>query len=173
MTAAVPAGLVFDVERTSVRVVLRDRSHRLLLFAAIDPLMPETGAWWELPGGGMEPGESWADTAQREIAEETGLRLPPEAIAEPRWTRSATYLRRHRRVLQHELVVVADVDVERPSITRDGRTPEELEEYVGSRWWTVREVAASTERFFPGALPELLPRLLAGERIDEPFEVWN
>ena len=54
-----------------------------------------------------------------------------------------------------------------------GRTPEELEEYVASRWWTADEVAASAERFFPGTLPELLPRLLAGESIDEPFEFWN
>jgi 8-oxo-dGTP pyrophosphatase MutT (NUDIX family) len=173
VSAAGPAGLAYDVERTSVRVVLRDGSGRLLLFSTVDPEMPETGAWWELPGGGMEPGESWADTACREIAEETGLRLSVEQIGEPRWTRTATYLRRHRRVLQHELVVVADLDVDEPRIARDGRTAEELEEYVASRWWAPEEVAASAERFFPGSLPALLPRLLAGERIDEPFEFWN
>jgi len=173
MTGLEPGDLAYDVERTSVRVVLRDLSRRLLLFSTIDPEMPETGTWWELPGGGMEPGETWADTACREIAEETGLRLSPEQIGEPRWTRTATYLRRHRRVLQHELVVIADLAVEAPKVARDGRTPEELEEYVTSRWWAPEEVAASAERFFPGSLPALLPRLLAGERIDEPFEFWN
>lgn len=28
-------------------------------------------------------------------------------------------------------------------------------------------------RFYPGRLAELLPRLLAGETIDEPFELWS
>lgn len=173
MSTAGPAGLAYDVERTSVRVVLRDGSGRLLLFSTVDPEMPETGTWWELPGGGMEPGETWADTACREIAEETGLRLFPEQIGEPRWSRTATYVRRRRRVLQHECVVVVALDAREPRIAREGRTPEELEEYVASRWWAPEEVAASAERFFPGSLPALLPRLLAGERIDEPFEFWN
>ena len=44
------------------------------------------------------------------IAEETGLRLSAEQIGEPRWSRTATYVRRHRRVLQHELVVIVDLD---------------------------------------------------------------
>ncbi|MEV4313195.1 NUDIX hydrolase [Actinocrispum sp. NPDC049592] len=33
------------------------------------------GGRWELPGGTVEPGEPPADTAVREIAEETGLRV--------------------------------------------------------------------------------------------------
>jgi hypothetical protein len=28
-------------------------------------------------------------------------------------------------------------------------------------------------RFYPGRLPELLPKFLAGEHIDEPFERWS
>jgi hypothetical protein len=37
----------------------------------------------------------------------------------------------------------------------------------------VAEIIQSQERFYPGRLPELLPRFLAGEDIDEPFEYWN
>lgn len=33
-----------------------------------------------LPGGRCEPGESWAETAQREVHEETGWRLNPESL---------------------------------------------------------------------------------------------
>ena len=39
--------------------------------------MPEIGEWWELPGGGVEDDESYAETASREIAEETGFVLAP------------------------------------------------------------------------------------------------
>ena len=35
------------------------------------------------------------------------------------------------------------------------------------------DILGSSERFYPGRLPELLPAFLAGEAIDEPFEFWN
>ena len=165
----------YDVERTSIRVVLRDADGLILLFRTVDPTMPELGQWWELPGGGVEPGESVAATAVREIAEETGFVLRADDIAAPTWTRSATYLRRQVRTLQHELVIEASIAGSRPVPAREGRTEDELEEYVGHRWWPVAELvsAASADRFFPGRLPELIEPFLAGVVIDEPFELWN
>jgi 8-oxo-dGTP pyrophosphatase MutT (NUDIX family) len=169
----VPADLLADVERTSVRVVLRDLAGHLLLFDTVDPLNPALGSWWELPGGGMEPGESISGTAARELAEETGLVLPTGSFEPSTWTRTATYLRRGRRVLQHEHVVAATIALTAPAPSREHRTAEELEDYVGHRWWSVEEVRNSKARFFPGRLPDLLAAFLAGERIVEPFEWWN
>jgi 8-oxo-dGTP pyrophosphatase MutT (NUDIX family) len=164
----------YDVERTSVRVVLLDRAAQVLLFRTQDPTMPEIGEWWELPGGGVEPGESYADTAVREMHEETGFLLDPTTLRdEPRWRRDSTYVRRHRRTWQHEVVVVASLPSLAPEPARGGRTTEERQEYVGHRWWPVPEIAASRERFFPGRLPALLSGFLAGEVIDEPFDHWN
>lgn len=34
-------------------------------------------------------------------------------------------------------------------------------------------IAASDDRFYPGRLPVLLPRFLAGQRIEESFERWS
>jgi 8-oxo-dGTP pyrophosphatase MutT (NUDIX family) len=170
---AVPPDLRFDVERTSVRVVLRDGVGSVLLFHTVDPWTPSLGSWWELPGGGVEPGEAVPQTAARELAEETGLVVEPGLFGPATWTRAATYLRRGRRTLQHEVVVPARVAGVAPWVGPDGRTDEELEDYVGHRWWPVPALQASGERFFPGRLPELIAPFLSGARIDEPFEQWN
>jgi 8-oxo-dGTP pyrophosphatase MutT (NUDIX family) len=53
---------------------LLDPEDRVLLIHARDPDAPEH-QWWELPGGGVDPGETLTDTAIREVAEETGLVL--------------------------------------------------------------------------------------------------
>jgi 8-oxo-dGTP pyrophosphatase MutT (NUDIX family) len=171
----VTAWPAYDLERTSVRVVLLDADGRMLLFRTLDPTMPEIGEWWELPGGGIEPGESYAETAVRELREETGFEISLAALPDqPRWNRDSTYVRRHVRTWQHEVVVVAHVAGSEPVPARDGRTPEELDEYVGHRWWRPEDVAAADgTRFFPGRLSELLPRFLAGETLDEPFDLWN
>lgn len=168
-----PKDLLYAVERTSVRAVVLDRSGRILLFHTVDQTMPEVGAWWELPGGGMEPGESTAATAVREIAEETGLVVEEASVSPPTWLRTVTYVRRHVRVLQHERVVLVQVAQLQPAVLRDGQTLEERETYGEARWWPPAEIEASSERFYPGSLPRLLSIFLSGARIDEPFEHWN
>lgn len=54
--------------RATVGVVLFDSEGRILLMRRRDE---DT---WGIPGGGVEPGESWADAARRECWEETGWR---------------------------------------------------------------------------------------------------
>lgn len=51
----------------SVSVAIRDDGGRVLLARHVE------GNQWLLPGGGVEPGETPADTAVREAWEETGL----------------------------------------------------------------------------------------------------
>ncbi len=51
----------------SVTAAVRDERGRLLLIHKID------NDFWALPGGAMELGESVADAAVREVAEETGV----------------------------------------------------------------------------------------------------
>jgi len=176
--AAITAGtlaapdLRYDLERSCVRVVLRDRGGRILLFRAELASQAE-GHWWELPGGGIEPGESYADATVREIREETGIQISPGQVGPPRWRRSATWTARGLRRLQHEIVVAVDVDADRPPVADGGRTEEEREDYTDARWWDLADLLSSAERFYPGRLPELLPAFLAGADLSEPFERWN
>jgi 8-oxo-dGTP pyrophosphatase MutT (NUDIX family) len=163
--------LHYDLERDAVRVVLADASGRVLLFHVETEDVP--GGWWELPGGGIDPGESCLEAAVREIREESGLVLDLAQIGAPAWRRDSTWRSRGKRRLQHEVVVFAQVAADQPAIVDGGRSPTEIEDYVTARWWPVPEITQSRERFYPSRLPQLLPRFLAGEDIDEPFEHWD
>jgi 8-oxo-dGTP pyrophosphatase MutT (NUDIX family) len=161
----------YDLERDAVRVVVVDASERVLLFHMETDDVP--GGWWELPGGGIDPGESYLEAAVRELREEAGLVLEPAQIGLPRWRRDSTWRSRGQRRLQHEVVVFAQVEADQPAIVDGGRTAAETEDFVTARWWHVAEIVQSQERFYPGRLPELLPRFLDGADIDEPFERWD
>lgn len=60
-------------------VVLVDGAGRLLLQERDEHALiaPEK---WGFTGGHVEPGESHLEAAVREVAEETGLRIPPEVL---------------------------------------------------------------------------------------------
>ena len=160
-------------ERDVVRVVVVDAGGRILLLDTHDPTYPELGHWWELPGGGVEVGESHVETAVRELREETGFVVRPAQVGVPNWRRDASFRYRGRRLLNHEHVVTVRLDENQPTVDGAERVGYEDEDYTGYRWWTVADLVSSADRFYPGQLPSLLRPFLAGERIDEPFELWS
>jgi 8-oxo-dGTP pyrophosphatase MutT (NUDIX family) len=161
------------VERDVVRVVVRDGRDRILLFHTREISAPELGTWWELPGGGLDPGETHVDAAVRELREETGITVAPEQVGPPRWRRIGVFRHRDVRHLQHEVVVQVRLDGAGPQIDESGRLDYELEDYFDCRWWPARDVLESEEMFYPRSLPQLLERFLMGEQLDEPVELWS
>src|SRR3954451_16605869 len=111
----IPADLPL-VERDVVRLLVLDVRERLLLFRTRDPTLPELGEWWELPGGGIEAGETYVDAAVRELREETGIRIGPEQVGPPTWRRTASFRHRGTRRLQHEVVTVVRLATATPDI---------------------------------------------------------
>jgi 8-oxo-dGTP pyrophosphatase MutT (NUDIX family) len=61
--------------QTSCGVIVTDGQRMLLGHATRSPR-------WDIPKGVAEPGEAFAATAARELLEETGLMVAPEALAE-------------------------------------------------------------------------------------------
>ncbi|MGP3934467.1 NUDIX domain-containing protein [Nonomuraea sp. KM88] len=75
-TATIP-----PVEQTTCAFAfVSDRAGRTLM-TRVD------GRGWDIPGGHLEPGETAAGAAVRELYEETGLRLPSSALSAFAWQR--------------------------------------------------------------------------------------
>ena len=157
--------------RTSSKLVVVDPAGRVLLLDCVDPGAPAT-TWWELPGGGVEEGEDAATAAVREVLEETGVVVPPACVGPLLWTQRAAFTWRQRRHLADHEARVARLPGP-PELAESALTDVEQGSILGQRWWTPEEVAAHDGRFFPRSLPTLLPRLLAGERVDEPDDDWD
>lgn len=160
------------VEREAVRVVLVDAQGSILLLHTTDLSNANFGTAWELPGGGVEPGESFVAAAAREVREETGIELDTSCIAQPTWRREVAYSYRGEHRLQREAITVVRLECIAPAVSTTLRVAFESEDHFEHRWWLPLDIARSSELFFPRSLPIQLARLLQGEQIVEPLEVW-
>jgi 8-oxo-dGTP pyrophosphatase MutT (NUDIX family) len=119
--------------QVSCGVIVRRRSGELLLCHA-------TGrGYWDIPKGVRDPGESSLDAALRELEEEAGLRLPPDAVAD---LGVHAYLPRkdlHLFVVDPPLATLAS-DACRCRTTLRARDGRELPEVDAYRWATRDEV---------------------------------
>ncbi|MGR6317831.1 NUDIX hydrolase [Micromonospora soli] len=143
--------------RRAARVLLVDASGRVLLFEGSDPARPGH-RYWFTPGGGLDPGESPAEGAARELAEETGLRLAPAELGAPVWSETVEFPFDgvwYRQEQEFFLVRVPDWQVDTAGFN-------ELERATmhGHRWWPVDELTATAERYYPEDLPAVLTRVL-------------
>lgn len=160
------------VVREAVRVVVLDAEGHVLLIRARDVTAPELGEWWELPGGGLEPGESVGAAATRELWEESGLDAARPSVGAPSWHRVVAYPFHGVLRVQAETVLTMAVEGVRPWCAPANPDHYEQEDHTGFRWVDVDWVEGAEDRFFPGTLPRYLRSHLGGDVIVEPFEWW-
>ena len=147
---------VTENPRLAARILLIDAVDRLLLMQARHPL---GHFFWVAPGGGLEPGETFEAAAQRELLEETGQ---SPSIGPCVWTRRHVYEWNGRRYDQAERFFIART-------TSSVVAPTSIDGYiVGHRWWSLDEIAASTETFAPRRLARFLSPLLSGDVPSKP-----
>lgn len=139
----------------------------MLLIEAADPANPFSQPWWEIPGGGMFPGEPSAHTVARELREEAGVRTA--LIGPVVWTQSVQFTFAGMWFDQDEFIHVAwtdDTELDEPELEMF-----EAMAFRSIRWWTLEEVEAHQGRFLPPRLPELLGPLVRDELPDQPIDI--
>lgn len=155
--------------RTSARVILLDDDGAVLLFCGSDPAITDGTAprWWFTVGGQADPGEPLAHTAARELAEETGLRVPPDALLGPVWRRESVIHFNGAVMASEEFYFLHRTRRFEPSPA--GRTPLERRYIHGHRWCdavVIDRLAAAGQRVYPRDLPILLEE--AALLVDDP-----
>lgn len=120
---------------------------------------------WLTPGGGIHPGEDGCTALQREVWEETGLRLP--GALPLIWRRVHTYPLRGEQVRQSEDIYFARVPRFAPT-SANNPARGEIDIFREFRWWTLREIRTSRELFVPRGFAGLLRDVIANGPPDHP-----
>jgi 8-oxo-dGTP pyrophosphatase MutT (NUDIX family) len=141
------------IARRAGRVLLLDAQQRLLLFHGFDPARPTHGYWFT-PGGGLDDGETMLEGAARELYEETGLRLDAEEFGPPVWREVTEFPFDGLQYRQEQEFFV--VRVESWEVDTSGFEEIERNSVDAHRWWTLGELVATDQRYYPKNLPDLL-----------------
>jgi ADP-ribose pyrophosphatase YjhB (NUDIX family) len=137
--------------RRAGRVIVLDPAERVLLLRYDDG--PPAGPHWATPGGGLNPGESYAAAASRELTEETGW----DGVALLREVHQAVRMLQHgdRTVRQHERHFLARTDQACRELG-DVAAMHASDGIVAWRWWTLAELDTTAEVIFPVGLAGLI-----------------
>jgi 8-oxo-dGTP pyrophosphatase MutT (NUDIX family) len=161
---------VWTLRRKAARVVLLDPEDRVLLLEARDPGKPGVRPWWELPGGGIEWGETTAEAGAREVWEETGLRA---SMGPAVWLQHAVFDFGGYHFDQHETIHIARCagGEVRPAALE----ALEVQAFLGWQWCAAGdlEALAASARVIPGWLPAELPTVLAEGPPTEPIDMGD
>ncbi|QRM34750.1 NUDIX hydrolase [Microvirga sp. VF16] len=143
--------------RPSARLLVLDPTGRVLLFRFSYQRGALVGqSYWATPGGGLEEGETFEQAAIRELREETGLHV--DAMGPEVESREfVLQLPDGEHVMAHERFFV--VQTEHTDLSRNGWTSEEHEVMADHRWWSISELAQTSETIWPDNLPDILSRI--------------
>lgn len=147
------------VQRRAARVLLLDGAGRVLLLHGSDPGRPGHTFWFTV-GGGLDDGESYHDAAVRELREETGLVLTAADLTGPVWRQQTRFPFAGEWYMQEQVFFVARAPVTGWAFSRAGLDEIETAYIDGFAWWSAPELAATTERYYPEELADVLREIL-------------
>jgi 8-oxo-dGTP diphosphatase len=135
--------------RPAARLLIVDPEHHVLMFR-FDA--GDGRPFWATPGGACDPGETFYDTARREMAEETGISLDPGPEVARRQVAFTTI--EGDDVWADERYFL--VQVPDRSLDTQGHTALEQRVMTTHRWWSLDEIRESDELIFPKDVADLV-----------------
>lgn len=160
--------MVWSLRRPAARVVLLDQANRVFLMHGSDPMRPEKGTWWEIPGGGIEPGESSQEAAARELYEECGFR--DVKVGPCIWTQYVEFDFAMYHFKSDERIHIA-LTSESSEWNPQGLEALEAAAFEDAQWWSIDDLVAAKVQTLPNRLLEFLPDIIAGNIPAEPIDI--
>jgi 8-oxo-dGTP pyrophosphatase MutT (NUDIX family) len=152
--------------RRTARIYVFDPDHRVLLIHFIVPRPNGPFAFWLTPGGEIEPGESPAQAAARELHEELALTVP---VHGPVYTERNQFEHEGELRDNTDFFFTAHCEPEAPRLT--GLTPAEMAIMHEARWWSPTEIShalVDRTRFFPADIVSRVIELGAQIGVNPP-----
>ncbi|HEY8547926.1 MAG TPA: NUDIX domain-containing protein [Acidimicrobiales bacterium] len=158
--------------RQAVRAVLVDPDGAVFLMRVVEPVT--RSRWWVAPGGGIDGDEDHLTALCREVSEELGHELAPEAVGPAVWERHVVLTWNGRQIPQFETYYLVRCDRFDPPLCRDGDGQDD-DGYVAAvpKWWTSAELRDPPpgDNIVPVDLADLLDRLVADGPPPSPITV--
>lgn len=145
-------------ERKSARLLIVNPAGEVLLFKfltqTITPRLYAKGIahFWATPGGALDPGETYAEAAARELFEETGWRaaVPPVSVHE----------REFKMQFESEWVWAVEryfvVPAPPGALSTAGHTALERQTLADHKWWSAKALHETAETVFPEDLANVI-----------------
>lgn len=149
------------IRRKTARAVLLDHHGRVLLLDRPAKIRDVGDRYFHTPGGAIEPGETPAEAAARELAEELDFHTAPGELGTP----VATCYSLQQRIATGEFVAADDVFF--LLRTDAARTPAA----TPHAWLDPDAMDTAPVRILPRGLPDLVRRLLAEGPPQTPIHI--
>lgn len=160
--------------RNTIRFLLFNSKQELLLMQVVDPTTTRIdskvrNAFWCTVGGSREANETDIETIERELFEETGLKLSDVEIGPFVWYgKHHMYIRGQMSELNEKFVVIHS---KKDEISTDNFTANEKEVITQLEWLNFSDILNHHEPIFPAILKTHLGPILAKQYPLEPIEV--
>ncbi len=158
----------YTLKRPAARVVVLDPDGQIFMINGRDPADASKPHWWEIPGGGIDPGESSEDACRRELVEEAGI--TDVEIGPCVWVQHVEFDFGGIHFDSDERIHVAWAK-ERADYRPQGLEALEAMAFLGARWWPLDELLTESFPTLPERLREFLPALVAGDLPEEPIDI--